>query len=107
MKIDKKRAWKALGIGVLISLPISLAYVLGESLEDTVLNTVGMVLVAPVALLAAPALIFAVWCVKYSGSSVDPDSYLLATYFYAIPFLSVALYVVCAYGVLTFLAKKK
>lgn len=107
MKIDKKRAWKALGIGVLISLPISLVYIFGESLEDTVFNAIAMVLIAPVALLMAPALIFVVWCVSYSGSTVDPDSYLLATYFYAIPFLSVAFYAVCAYGVLTFLAKKK
>jgi hypothetical protein len=100
MKVDKNRAWKALAIGALISLPILLVFLMGESLEGKVIDSLASVLMVPAMILAFPLLLLAPLFER-------PDTYVLGAYFYAIPFLSVAFYAVCAYGALVLLEKKK
>jgi hypothetical protein len=100
MKIDKQRVWKALGIGVLLTLPILYVYVAGEGSEDAVLNTMASTLMTPAMILAMPLLLLAPFF-------EHPDTYVLGAFFYIIPILSVIFYAACTYGTLSFLAKKK
>lgn len=100
MKIDRTRLWKSLGIGALVSLPIFLVYLLGSSLEDTVISVISEIVIAP-AMIIGTVVFLLVPVVS------DPDRYVLGTYFYALPFISVCFYSVIAYVGFTFAAKKK
>lgn len=99
MKIDKNRVWMALGIGVLLTLPILYVYVAGDGNEDTVLNAMASALMTPAMLLGTPLLLLA-------PLFEDPDRYVLGAFFYSIPFLSIVFYTVCAYGTLSLMNKR-
>lgn len=100
MKIEKNRAWKALGIGLVLILPILYMYVPGGGSESTLNNVVASMLVFPAMILMMPVLLLKPFV-------SDPDTYILGAYFFSIPFLSFALYSLGAYGVLSLIARKK
>jgi len=83
-----------------VSLPIFLVYLLGSSLEDTFISVISETVVAP-AMLIGTVIFLLIPLVS------DPDKYVLGTYFYVLPFISVCFYSVIAYVGFTFAAKKK
>lgn len=100
MKYNQKRMLWALGVGFVLTIPILCVYVWGEGSEDTLINAAASMLMAPAMVLAIPLLLLAPFV-------ADPDRYVLGAFFYSIPFLSVAFYSLCAYGILSLIAQKK
>jgi len=100
MKIDKKRLLWSLGIGFALTIPILYVYAWGDGSEDTLINAAASILMVPAMILAMPSLFLA-------PLVADPDRYVLGVFFYSIPFISVAFYTLCGYGVLSLIAKKK
>lgn len=100
MTIEQTRLWRSLGVGALISLPIFLVYLFGGSLEGTFISVISEIVIAP-AMLIGTVIFLLVPLVS------DPDRYVLGTYFYALPFISLCFYSAIAYIGFTFAAKRK
>lgn len=100
MKYNQKRALRSLGVGLVLTIPILCVYVWGEGSEDTLIDAMAQALMTPAMVLAMPLLLLAPFV-------ADSDRYVLGAFFYAIPFVSVVFYALCAYAVLSFIPRKK
>ncbi len=100
MAFDQKRAWKALGVGILITLPLMYVYFTGEGTGNAVIDVVASTLMMPAMIFTMP-LYYLILFIEY------PDRDALDSFYYIIPFFNVLFYAVLAYGIFMILEEKK